>query len=542
MNAMMQSFRGMGTSRVILLAVVGVVMMIAFGLVATRLNEPVMSPLYSNLSVEEGGEIIAELDKMGVPYVIGANGTQVSVPSSEVLKLRLSLAQKGMPSSGSIVGYEIFDKSEALGTSNFVQNVNMLRALEGELARTIASLSWVASARVHIVMPRKQIFNREKVDPSASVVLTLKDKKYRPSKEEASAISHLLSTAVPELKIGKITIVDNAGKLLAKGSQDSDDPNMAASDSDEFRVAYETRLKRTIEELIEQSVGVGRVRAEVSADIGFDRIVKNSETYDPDGQVVRSVQTSEEKENSSEGDSGTVSVKNNLPDATAGGGGGTSRNNVQRTDETTNYEISKTVTNHVSEVGQVKKVSVAVMVDGTYNFDTEQGKNIYTPRSDEELEKMRALVRSAVGFDEKRGDKVEIINMPFSREGDDFKDEEKPFDWLKRDLQNILKTLVIGIVAIMVIMMVIRPLVNRAFEVAPPEPEIGAALGLNPNLGAATGGPGAPEISLESDDGIDLQSIQNRSKGSALKKVNDVAQSNPEETLQVIRDWMTQKA
>jgi flagellar M-ring protein FliF len=482
---------------------------------------------------------------MNIPYKVGVGGTQILVPSAEVARLRLTLAKNGLPSKGSIVGYEIFDKSETLGTSSFVHNVNLIRALEGELGRTISSLDFVTTTRVHLVIPRRQIFNREKITPTASVVLTLKDKGRKLNGEETKSISNLVATAVPGLDLSQITIIDSNGKLLARGAEEDDGMGGGSSlsnNAEEYRINFENRTKRQIEKLLEQSIGPGRVRAEITADISFDRITTNSEVYDPDGQVVRSTQTSEEKEQSADR-SNTVSVANNLPESlgseTSGGG---VTDSAERLNETTNYEISKTITNHIREVGIIERVSVAVLVDGTYAADDEGSNTIYQPRSDEELEKIRSLVRSAIGFDEERGDSIEVVNMRFSREQDDFIEEEEPFDWLKRDLHNILKTLVIGVVAVLVILLVIRPLVNRAFEMSASssdDDELEALLSAQkPAAAAPTGG---PEEEPFEDEVIDVEQIQTKMRSSVVKRVNEVVESNPDETLAVMRNWLNQK-
>ncbi len=527
--------------RVFALGLVGVIMLGLFALLSMRLAAPVLSPLYSNLSLEDGGEIISELERMGVPYEVTANGTQILAPTNDVLRLRMLLAQKGLPSQGSIVGYEIFDQSESLGTSTFVHNVNLLRALEGELARTISSFDSIAAARVHLVVPKRRVFSRKRVEPSASVILTQKNRTQKPTRQEIAAVTHLVATAVPGLRVNRITVVDSTGKLLAKGGMEGEDGDLSAgvmaSNAEEFRVTYERRVKQTVENLLEQSVGVGRVRAEVSAEIAFDRKVSNSEIYDPDGQVARSVQTTEEIESASDGtDGGNVSVANNLPENLDGpaAGGSTSTSSTERINETTNFEISKTITNHVSEVGKVERVSVAVLVDGTYEFNEETNENNYQPRSDEELEQLRTLVRTAIGFDEARGDTIEIVNMPFSRGFDDFVVDETPFDWLKRDLASILKTLVIGIVAILAILLVIKPVVNRAFEHAPATAVADAGGG-----GGAVPAGDIPDLPPE--ENIDVEQIQTKMEGASAKKINDLVDNNPDETLAVIRSWLAQK-
>ena len=323
MNAISQTLNGMGNVRVVTMSVVGVSLLLAFGFLAIRLSAPVMSPLYSNLSPKDSGIIVTELGAMGIEFEIAKSGSEILVKSSDVLGARMALAQKGLPSAGSIVGYEVFDKEAALGTSNFVHNVNLLRALEGELGRTISSLESIKSARVHLVIPKRNLFEKSRVEPSASVVLVLNNRSKIP-KEETIATKQLVSSAVPELKPSRVTIVDSSGTVLAKATGVEDDTmGGSASTSEEYRIAIEERTKKTVTRLLEQAVGIGRSRVQVSADIAFDRVVTNSETYDPDGQVARSIQSTSETESSSSGEGGgAVSAANNLPEAGAEGASG----------------------------------------------------------------------------------------------------------------------------------------------------------------------------------------------------------------------------
>ena len=539
MNAMLQTMRGFGGTRIVALVAVGVVLLVFFAFLSFRLASPVLSPLYTNLSMEDASQMVVELEALGATYQVSPDGKQVMVPSGDVSRLRLALAQKGLPSQGSVVGYEIFDKTDSLGTSNFVHNINLIRALEGELARTITSFESIAAARVHLVIPKPQLFSKDKVDPTASVVLTMRSRGM-PTKEEVSAVTHLVSTAVPGLKPSNVTIVDNTGKLLAKGGESDEESGVSGAATD-FKSSYENKLKKMIENLLEQSVGVGRVQAQVTAEIDFDRIITNSEKYDPDGQVARSVQTTEAIEKSSEKSAGggNVGVAENLPDAESGsGGGGAADNSIEKVDETTNYEISKTVVSHVKESGNIKKLSIAVLVDGKYQSEEpKEGvepstAKTYVPRSDEELAQLRALVESAVGFDAQRGDTINIVNMQFSRDIDDFAPEESPFEWLKRDFNSIIKTLVIGVVAILAILLVIRPLVNRAFEIAPGSENDDVAGALGGSLGA---------MSDSGEESINVDDIQNKVSDTSAKKVTEIVDNNPEETLAVIRGWLSQK-
>lgn len=536
MNSLGQLIRDLGPARLSILAGVGVALLIAFFVLSMRVSAINYAPLYTNLEARDSSHIISELESRGVPYRLDNNGSQVSVPSDKVLNLRMMLAQNGLPSSGSIAGYEVFDEPDSLGTSNFVHNVNLLRALEGELGRTISAFDSVERARVHLVIPKRELFSREKSEPTASVVLQLR-KQLGLNANEVKAIGHLVATAVPGLKLSNITIVDTKGRPFMLGAEDGDSPAIMASNAEEYRVAVEKRLKSKIEELLERSVGIDRVKAKVSADIDFDRVVTNSETYDPDGQVVRSVQTVEEKEAASEKDKNNVSVANNLPTAEAGGAGNTSNSNTEKVDETINYEISKKVENHIRESGTIKRLSIAVLIDGKYEESDKTGDIEYVPRSKKELDTLKALVMSAVGFDAKRGDKVEVVNMQFTREvGGEIK--ETPLDWLKSELHNILQTFVVAVVVILVILLVIKPMVGRAFEltkVEEEEAEFEAA------LKKAEAASPEEEEDIVGDTGsvLDLEKIENRAKLSSIKNINDIVDKYPEETLSVLRSWLS---
>ncbi|MCB2082193.1 MAG: flagellar M-ring protein FliF [Rickettsiales bacterium] len=538
---MVDSLRGMNPTRLALLGLGAAVFIIIFGFLSTRLTEPVLSPLYSQLETDDATAIVAELGAMGVKFSVATNGTEILVPSSDVLNLRMALAEKGLPARGSIVGYEIFDKSESLGTSNFVHNVNYIRALEGELGRTIKSFNSIRDARVHLVVPKRQLFRAQDTEPSASVVLTLNGRQ-AVSSEQIASIRNLIATAVPGLKLKHITVVDNSGKLLARGASDEEDEagGVSASNADEYRRNFETRLKQAVEQLVEKTVGPDSVRAEVTAEIAFDRVVTNAEVYDPEGQVVRSVQTSTATENSQDRQDQPVSVLANLPGPGVNDTGAASSNNVEKVDEITNFEISKTITNRVSEVGNIKRLSVAVLVDGKYETGAD-GTTTYINRTDEEIDRIRTLVSSAIGYDGNRGDQLEIVNMQFQNSLRDNIEEPGPLDFLKNDLDSIIKTLVMGAVAILAILLVIRPLVNRAFDVSTADLEgtgsgmlPGGELGMLPGEGnmALLGGGGGEEGEINVDE------IQSRVNSSSTQKVNDLVTNNPEATLSLIRSWL----
>lgn len=530
------------------MAGIGIGFVAFFAFLVTRLTGGEMSLLYSDLDTADAGQITAKLESLQIPYELRANGTQIYVPSDRALRLRMSMAEEGLPAGGS-VGYELFDHADALGTTNFVQNVNLVRALEGELARTIRSLDNVESARVHLVLPRRQLFSRDKEEPSASIVLKLRG---RFSAQQVVAVENLVASAVPGLKPTRISVVDDKGTLLARPDQDGA-LGPTGTTAEEMRLSYENRMSQAIETLLERSVGVGKVRAEVTADMDFDRITTNSEIFDPDGQVVRSTQTVEEEANSTETEGADqVSVTQNLPEtqnAEAPPGGPLSSNVSTRTEETVNYEISKTVKSQVRESGIIKRLSVAVLVDGNY-AEAADGATTYQPRTDAEMQQLEKLVKSAIGFDAQRGDTVELANMPFAPvEVGDLTDAPMPlFGLTKDDYLRIAEIVVLGVVGLLVLLLVVRPLVSRLIESLPrpqpqqemlsdqsgpapklPQPETGASLGAR------------SEINDELEQMIDLEQVEGRVRASSLKKIGEIIEKHPEETVSIIRTWMFQE-
>jgi flagellar M-ring protein FliF len=521
---------------------------IAFFIYLTsRLSTPDMALLYADLDPQDSGQIVSRLEQMEVGYRLGRDGGQIYVPSDQVARMRVAMAEQGLPTGGSI-GYEIFDRSEGLGTTKFVQNVNHLRALEGELSRTIRSISQVKHARVHLVLPRRELFTRDKQEPTASIVLTTQGSQ-RIEKQQVLSIQHLVAAAVPGLKPAMVSIVDSNGTLLARGS-DQDDVTSTASTAEEMRLAYQSRMSRTIENMLERSVGPGNVRAQVTAEMDFDRVTENSEIFDPDGQVVRSTQTIEEESGTSDGQGlPPVTVGGNLPDANLPPpDGGASQSNAERNEETVNYEISKTVKTHVRETGVVRRLSAAVLINGRTKT-TEEGETVYEPRTPEELEQLASLVRSAVGYDESRGDKIEVINMPFVNPVDGQADEggEGLFGMLGGQMMRIAEILVLGVVAVLVLLLVVRPLIGRMVEGGleggavrlADETQGRAAIAAPQQLEEFESGPSQSEIVAEEiDQMIDINKVEGRVRASSVKKIGEIVDKHPDEAVAIIRNWL----
>jgi flagellar M-ring protein FliF len=524
-EALNQLFRGIGMARLAAMVGVAAALFGFFVFLSTRIASTDMGLLYGELDVNDSGQIVAKLESMGVPVELRANGTQILVPRDQVLRLRMSMAQEGLPRGGSI-GYEIFDRSQSFGTTNFVQKINHLRALEGELSRTIGSLDQVNGARVHLVLPQRELFSRGEREPSASIVLRMRGS-YRLDRAQVLAIQHLAAAAVPGLKPSRISVIDESGALLARGIADGDEDEQAATTLHEYRQSYEGRLRQAVETLLERSVGIGKVRAEVAAEMDLDRVTLNSEIYDPDGQVVRSTQTVEEE------------------DAL---GGAASLTQNTRTQETVNYEISKTIKTQIHETGTVKRLSVAILVDGTYTKGAD-GSVEYAPRSDEELQQLARLARVAIGYDEARGDSVEVVNLRFAP-ADSSVDVEASDGFLgfsKEDLLQIVEVLVLGLVAILVLLLVVRPLVSRAMTMSAPARESTESEAAQ-IAAATTAALAAPSSSEAADDlgeaesgiesMIDMDRVEGRVRASSIKKISDIVEKHPEEAIAILRQWM----
>jgi flagellar M-ring protein FliF len=528
------TLRSLGAARLLVLSATALGLLALFAFLLLRVAEPHYTLLYGDLELDDSAAIVGRLEALGVAFQLQGDGRAILVPADQALRLRMTLAEEGLPRGGS-VGDEIFDQQSALGTTEFLANVNLRRALEGELARTIASLADVRAARVHLVL-RRELFRRQQIEPSASVTLHMYGGR-RLDHRQVQAVQHLVAAAVPGLSPGRIAVVDDHGTLLVRGAEG--EPESAfASQADEMREAYEARLKRTVEELLERSLGPDRAHAEVNAELDFDQETITEETFDPEGQVVRSTQTVEEESRVAErDDDNAVSVGNNLPNAAAEtpATGRTNNENTTRTEETVNYEISRKTRNHTEVGGRVQRLSVAVLVDGRMTPNAE-GELVYTPLEPSELEQMASLVRSAIGFDQARGDVVEIKNMPFSTVTAD----DTPASWwtpTRYDLMRLAETAALLVVAIMLIMLVARPMIARLLPSAPVG--LPAAGQTQAALPSGAGRPAlAPPQSEGQPAGAVMDALEGRVGGELIRRTRDVVEQAPEEAVTVIRAWL----
>ncbi len=419
-------------------------------------------PLYSNLTPEDAASVVAKLKDDKVPYKLSMDGTAIKVPYENVYEKRLEMAAMGLP-RGSGIGFEIFDDTK-LGMTEFVQNVNYQRALQGELSRTINGLLEVESSRIHIVMPSQSLFIEEEESATASVILKLRPGKWL-SKDQIQGIVHLVSSSVSRLSPEKITIIDNNGKMLA-GFKEDTDISQATSDQLVFQEKKERSLENRVRSMLESVLGKDKAIVRISCLLDFVQQEKTEELYLPDNQVVRSEQSLNEASNDPANQPvGVPGLKTNVTRNPATGQTTDTGRNFQKQDKTTNYEIGRMTSRKVMPVGSVQRLSVAVVVDGTFT-KTGEGEDgaaqmQYTARTDEEMAKIENVVKSAVDFDAARGDKVEVVNIPFAVAAKpDFKAQKPVSRWMDaiREYQQIFKYAGAAVFIVMTFLMVLRPL------------------------------------------------------------------------------------
>ena len=551
MAALLEGFKALGVGRLIAMAAVAAAMLLMLAFLALRGGGgDQMSLLYADMDMREAAQVADMLDRSHIAHDVGPDGTRISVPASEVSRARLLLAKEGLPSGGSI-GYEIFDRGDGLTASQFQQTINQTRALEGELARSIRMISGVRGARVHLVLPKREPFARDRVEAQASVVLTMVGAG-RMDREGVQSVLTLVSAAVPGLRPQSIGIIDNRGNLLARAGEETGSAGPAA----ELRAATEQRLSRAVEDMLERTVGAGRVRAEASVDMDYDQVRETAEKYDPDGKVERSTQNNTSTNRTTEASS-SVSVANNLPNADAGSNPAGSQE--QRSEETTNYEIAKTVRTTTRDQPLIRRISLAVLVDQVPIKDA-NGNIAWQDRTADELNRITALARSAVGFDEKRGDRVEVVSLRFV-DADAPADPARPglfgLPVDKSDVMRIGQTAVLAIVAVLALLLVLRPMVVRltTAPVALADESAAGAASPGPDGIVAGGGAGVPGIpgrpaalAIAGPDGlgqdesmVQIGNIEGAIRASSLRHVAGLVEKSPEESLAVLRGWMAKE-
>lgn len=451
MQQFLKNLTALGPARLAALGITGAALLALLFFGMRFASAPTFVTLYGGLSPGEAGRVVDALEASGFEVEISGGGAIVSVPQDDVPRARMALAEEGLPGDGA-PGWELFDNASGMGMNSFMQQVSRLRALEGELARSIRTIQGVEAARVHLVLPDREAFSRVRPEPSASVIVQGKMGN-ELSRRQATAIRALVASAVPGLLQSRVTILSATGETILA----EEDPGSETIDS--MSASVEERLQQNITDILAARVGAGNVRLSVKVDLETERRVVRSQSFDPDQQVVRSTETREENNEDNQGQS-PVDTGANLPDPLATGDTGqtVSSNRSARTDTVINYEIGSTEEETVREPGDIRRVSVAVLVNGIYTVD-ENGERVYAERSPEELELLNNLVRSAVGFDDARGDDVSVESLQFA---DYASSIEAPVDptlqeLLMQNLDAILRGLFAMAVVTLVLLLGVRP-------------------------------------------------------------------------------------
>ncbi len=484
-----------------------------------------MTVLYCDLNQDSSEAITRRLDQENIVYDLIQEGKVIKVDKSSVYKIRAMLAREGLPSCGSVVGYEIFDKEESLGTTNFLQNVKSVRAKQGELSRTIQAFDNVIRARVHLAIPQRELFSKENHRPTASVMLTLKSGAMLGT-SEIKAISHLVARSVERLSDKDITIVDTKGNVLQIGGEE-DSFGFGAAHNMQHRSAYEKRMQSKIEALLGKIVGFGNVEVKVNAEMLFDKVVTNAEIYDPDKSVLRSSHSKEEIENipGNSEEAGDVSVANNLPDSMQENESASRFAESRKLEDINNYEVSKTIQNIIKEVGVIKQVSVSVLINDHYDAKTDT----FTPRSESDMAKIEELVKAAMGYQEARDDKLIVVHMPFFN--DDISNveteiQDKPV-WWKEHLTSIINTSLVFIAFLATLFYVLRPLLLKLTN------KKSSKLNQDDDF--------ADDFQIDKMQGI---SEKNRHYATLQRKNQDIerlASEDPEGFVNVLRRWISEE-
>jgi flagellar M-ring protein FliF len=480
--------------RRVAILVVGLGSMAAVLGAAWWVQQPLYRPLFTNLSQEDASAIVEALRAEKVPFQLDDGGRAVLVPAEKLYELRLSLASRGLPEGGG-VGFEIFDK-QTLGQTDFLQRLNYQRALQGELGRTIGTLGGVESARVHLALPERSLFVAADRKPSASVVVKLAQGRTL-SRAQIDGIVHLVSASVEGLDADNVTVVDEGGRILTADRRGAD-PTGASSAALEYQQDVERTLAERVESMLGAVVGRDKVIARVAATLDFARNERTEETYDPDKTVLRAQHNiREQTQGAHTAPAGAPGAQANLTnDANAGAGSDAARS--ERRDESQTYELSKVVSRTVAPVGGVKQLSVAVVIDGTYK--EENGEKTFVPRPQEELDRLKELVKNAVGYSEDRGDKIEVASQPF--QGETLPAGEGILGTVGRWAPVVLTRLLGVAFAGAMLLWVVRPLV----------------------LGLAVRGGG----------GGDVENAVTRLTQDNLQ----ITQQNPERAAQLVREWL----
>ncbi|MBL4595581.1 MAG: flagellar M-ring protein FliF [Robiginitomaculum sp.] len=455
MDQFFQALSRLGPMRLAAMLGITAGITIALVMLSSGIGQVDKGLLYSELNLKEAGEISARLDQMGIKYDLRNGGSAIFVERGKIETAKLTLAGENLPSSGS-VGYDIFDQTSSMGQTTFIQNTNRLRALQGELERTISTIAGIDAARVLLALPERQLFQTETEKATASI--TIKVRGGAIGSQQINAIRHLVAAAVPKLAVQNVTIVDDTGRVLAGGDDTAENGGRNGADQ---RANVEETLSRKIRQVLATIVGTNGVEVQINAELDLNRITETSVIYDPDGQVVVSSDTSEQiSDEKDQQQNGAVTIGQNIPGAPDDAFEPGSSATTSSTTETINFSNSKTETTRIYQSGAVTRLSIAVNVDGQTETDAE-GNISWTPRSAEEMLQIENLVKSAVGFNVARNDQLEVTNIRFMKPTPltiDGAAQSAGFD--KNDIMRMIELGILAIVSVVVVFFLGRPLLS----------------------------------------------------------------------------------
>ncbi len=555
MQEILGNLKSLGAKRLTGIGVVFVGLVAAILIGINTILAPTYTALYRDLSPTSASRIVTSLEQAGFRVSLSTDGSVVSIPKEDIPRARMLLADVGLPADG-MPGWELFDDTSGMGMNSFLQKVNRLRALEGELARSVQTIDGIEAARVHLVLPEREAFSRSRPEPSASVII-----KHRRGGEinrrQGMAIRALVASAVPDLSPQKVTVLSATGETILAEDETTSSGGGLHSQKREL----EDQMARKIAGILSARVGVGNARVEVNVDLSTVRQVTRSERFDPEGQVVRSTETREQTSRDQQAVSQEVGVAGNLPSpfGEEGAAGSGSVNETQNTDEIVNFEIGSTLTETVSEPGAVERVSVAALVDGSYVTDDE-GNVTFVPRDSEELERLAELIRASIGFDAARGDLVSVDSLQFLEIE---RDVDGPIgtSWSGAFLENlpaILRGLFSLILLVAVLAFGVRPALRMLLEKPAAPTGVEGESGSTPGLPDGTANiqmiaPGSTSSATQSgivlppgavDDAetVRIASVQGGVSRKAIQGVDALVSQKPDAAKNAVDNWLASNA
>lgn len=518
------------------LAALAVALIVGFSILMSITSQPKFEVLFSGLTAKDAGKIVDDLKTTKIPYKVESGGSTILVPQDQVYEQRMKFANMGIPQEG-VIGYEIFDQTH-LGMTDFVQKLNYHRALEGELSRTLVALEEIQQARVHIVVPKPALFEEDKKPTTASVVLRMRGSA-QLSRDQIQGVANLVASSVEGLKPENIAILDSRGNVLSADM--GKDQGIALSASQyELRRQVEKYYEDKAQSLLIGALGAGKSIVRVTADLDFNKIEKTKQSFDPEGQVVRSEETANK----------TSTSGSQTPD------NATTNSRSDEESNVTNYEITNTVEHVVNAVGNIQRISVAVIVDGNYNISKdEEGKTIreYVERPPEELSKLNTIVRNTLGIDPARGDQLSVSSMPFDYSEQALMEEEFDKNAKYEFWKAIIEKAVLALI-VLAILLTIRWMFKRARNLARqlglPEPVTLAPAGAHGIPGMVIPGmpPGlaagesaeimrkkAAEEVAKMEEAASMETLK---KAEMQKKLVEYIAEKPDEATQLVRTWL----